>query len=65
MMSQWGNRCFKALRYVLLGTTLVLTAACSSDRSMIDLKRFVLDMHKSTQPSVESLPELAPIPAYT
>ena len=65
MMSQWGNRCFKALRYVLLGTTLVLAAACSSDRSMIDLKRFVLDMHKSTQPSVESLPKLAPIPAYT
>ena len=65
MTPQRRNRCFKAARYVLLGITLLLTAACSSDRSMIDLKRFVLNMHKSTQPSVEPLPELAPIPAYT
>ena len=65
MTSQWGNRCVKGARYALLGIALVLTAACSSDRSMVDLKRFVLNMHKSTQPSVEPLPELAPIPAYT
>ena len=65
MTPQRRNRCFKAARYALLGITLLLTAACSSDRSMIDLKRFVLNMHKSTQPSVEPLPELAPIPAYT
>ena len=65
MTPQRRNRCFKAARHVLLGITLLLTAACSSDRSMIDLKRFVLNMHKSTQPSVEPLPELAPIPTYT
>ena len=65
MTPQRRNRCFKAARYALLGITLLLTAACSSDRSMIDLKRFVLNMHKSTQPSVVPLPELAPIPAYT
>lgn len=65
MTSQWDNRCVKGARYALLGIALVLTASCSSDRSMIDLKRFVLNMHKSTQPSVEPLPELAPIPAYT
>ena len=65
MTFQWGNRWFKGARYALLGIALVLTASCSSDRSMIDLKRFVLNMHKSTQPSVEPLPELAPIPAYT
>ena len=65
MTFQWGNRWFKGARYALLGIALVLTAACSSDRSMVDLKRFVLNMHKSTQPSVEPLPELAPIPAYT
>ena len=65
MTFQWGNRWFKGVRYALLGIALVLTASCSSDRSMIDLKRFVLNMHKSTQPSVEPLPELAPIPAYT
>ena len=65
MTFQWGNRWFKGARYALLGIALVLTVSCSSDRSMIDLKRFVLNMHKSTQPSVEPLPELAPIPAYT
>ena len=65
MTFQWGNRWFKGARYALLGIALVLTASCSSDRSIIDLKRFVRNMHKSTQPSVEPLPELAPIPAYT
>ena len=65
MTFQWGNRWFKGALYALLGIALVLTASCSSDRSMIDLKRFVLNMHKSTQPSVEPLPELAPIPGYT
>ena len=65
MTFQWGNRWFKGALYALLGIALVLTASCSSDRSMIDLKRFVLNMHKSTQPSVEPLPEFASIPAYT
>ena len=65
MTFQWGNRWFKGARYALLGIALVLAASCSSDRSIIDLKRFVRNMHKSTQPSVEPLPELAPIPAYT
>ncbi len=65
MTSQWGNRCVKGARYALLGIALVLTTGGSGDRSMVDLKRFVFNLPKSTQPSVEPLPELTPIPTYT
>ena len=65
MTSQWRNRCVKGARYALLGIALVLTTGWSGDRSMVDLKRFVFNLHKSTQPSVEPLPELTPIPTYT